>query len=142
VVVTLPEPSAAGSGRRLALWALAGYLVFLYTIAVFLFQMPSPRPNLVPFHTMAGDWRAGGFPLLVNFLGNIVAFLPMGAVPARLWPGRFRLAHAAAFGLGFSLLIEASQLALGTRVPDVDDLILNTLGAAVGYALLGRRRLL
>lgn len=120
--------------------ALLAYLIFLYSIALFLFPSPGARPNTIPFRSMAHDLRAGGVPLVVNFLGNLVAFLPMGAVPARLFPGRFRAIHAAAFGLGFSLLIEASQFVSGVRVPDVDDLILNTTGSLLGYYFLGRRR--
>lgn len=37
-------------------------------------------------------------------------------------------------GFGLSLVIELSQL-LNNRRTDIDDLILNTLGAALGYAL-------
>ena len=34
-----------------------------------------------------------------------------------------------------SLLIETLQWAFGTGVPQVEDILLNTLGAALGYAL-------
>ena len=37
-------------------------------------------------------------------------------------------------GFGFSLLIEVFQL-FNTRLSDVDDLIMNSLGTAVGFAI-------
>lgn len=116
-----------------------GYLVFLYAIAVFFFRSEDGGVNAEPFRTMVEDWRTGGRPLVVNFVGNLVAFMPMGAVPSRLLWGRLRWRwwHAGVFGLGFSLLIEGSQLYSGRRCADVDDLILNTAGAMLGFALLG-----
>ena len=45
-----------------------------------------------------------------------------------------RFSRAVLAGAGFSLLIECSQL-LTNRACDIDDLIANTLGAALGYAL-------
>jgi glycopeptide antibiotics resistance protein len=120
--------------------AFVAYIVFLSFIALFLFPADHPPPNLAPFRTMADDWRHGGLPFLVNFVGNFVAFLPMGAAPRFLLGGRFWLRHATAFSLGLSLLIELSQFYSGRRVFDVDDLILNTLGGVVGYTLVAARR--
>ena len=41
--------------------------------------------------------------------------------------------RAIAAGAGFSLIIELIQLFFRARVTDIDDLILNTLGFAIGY---------
>ena len=60
--------------------------------------------------------------------------MPLGLLVPRLWPQR-RLGTVTALGLGLSLLVEACQYLLGTGVPDVDDLLLNTLGAMLGYGL-------
>ena len=49
-----------------------------------------------------------------------------------LTDGRFALTIAAS--LGISLFIESTQLPL-PRTTDVDDLILNTTGALIGYGL-------
>jgi glycopeptide antibiotics resistance protein len=38
-------------------------------------------------------------------------------------------------GLFLSLVIEFLQYAFGTGISEADDLILNTLGALIGYAL-------
>ncbi len=68
-----------------------------------------------------------------TFLANIVMFMPFGFCPALLWRNS-RWYRA----LGVSLLIteniECWQLFIG-RTFDVDDLILNTLGAMLGWAL-------
>jgi len=40
-----------------------------------------------------------------------------------------------AAGFGCSLCIELSQLPFSSRVSDIDDLILNTLGFALGYGI-------
>ncbi len=122
-------------------WLLAGfwaYLAFLFFIALFLFPAGDATPNLMPFKTMRDDWTKGGWPFLINFVGNLVAFMPMGAVPRVNFGNRFRRWHAAAFGLGLSTLIEGGQLFSGRRVFDVDDLILNTTGALIGYTLASR----
>ena len=45
--------------------------------------------------------------------------------------------HVAVFSLSISFVIEVGQYISGRRVPDVDDLILNTLGGMLGYLALG-----
>ena len=68
------------------------------------------------------------------YLLNIVLFVPLGFLLPLLWEkqnGLFRILLA---GASFSLLIELSQL-LNIRNSDIDDLLLNTLGAIIGFAL-------
>ena len=65
---------------------------------------------------------------------NVVLFLPFGLLLPLLWPALDRLGRVAAGGFAFSLLIELSQL-LNNRRTDVDDLLMNTLGAALGLLL-------
>ncbi len=84
---------------------------------------------------MVRDWQTGGWPFVVNFVGNIVAFVPMGLIPPLLRKRPTALWQAASFSLAISLLIETGQLVSGRRVPDVDDLILNTLGGTLGFLL-------
>ena len=72
---------------------------------------------------------------LINFIGNTAMFIPLGIV----WPIVFKeldtpLKNLTA-GAGFSLLIEILQLPFFDRVSDIDDLLLNTLGFAVGYGV-------
>lgn len=127
-------------GQCVALSVIAAYILFLLDLAWFQFPSQHPSPNAIPFRSMMGDWKDGGRPFVVNFLGNIVAFIPMGMMPATAWPRRARAWHAAAFSLALSTLIEAVQYQTGRRVADVDDLILNTAGGLLGYGLLRLHR--
>lgn len=122
------------TGRRLAQVSLCGYVLFMLGITLLIFRSRSPAHNFVPFQSILHDCLEGTWrDFLVNFLGNIVAFLPLGA----LYPiarGRLRSTwEPVLFCTLFSLVIEASQWVSGRRVADVDDLILNTLGGALGY---------
>ena len=65
---------------------------------------------------------------------NVVMFVPFGFLVPLIWRKREKFWQVFAAGLGFSLLIELSQL-LCYRGTDVDDLIMNTLGAIVGFLL-------
>lgn len=92
-----------------------------------------PRINLVPFRIFADSRASGPGYFIINFLGNIGMFLPIGFFTALLWarPAFFKSAGA---GFLISLAIELCQLPID-RGTDIDDLWLNTLGAALGYAL-------
>ncbi len=70
---------------------------------------------------------------LINFVGNIALFLPLGFFPPLLWQN-VSLKSAALIGFAVSAFIELCQLPL-PRDFDVDDLILNTLGAVLGWLL-------
>jgi glycopeptide antibiotics resistance protein len=95
--------------------------------------------------------RAARTYLFVDVLGNVAVFVPLGValaaatVPSRsaarsrsgrrrrLWPWWLAVTGA---GLLLSLFIEIAQLAIPSRVTDVDDVILNTFGTAVGALLV------
>jgi glycopeptide antibiotics resistance protein len=123
------------SSRLVLAAVLAAYVLFIVGLAWLRFPAANPRPNWIPFRTIVDDWRTGGRGFVVNFVGNIVAFLPMGFVPPFIRRSRVTVWQIAAFSLAFSLLIETGQLISGRRVPDVDDLILNTVGGVLGFTL-------
>lgn len=78
--------------------------------------------------------------LLINLVGNIAIFMPVGFFPAFLWKRCDSWKGTALWGIGTSLIIESCQLNLD-RCTDIDDLWTNLLGALLGYALfrlLGR----
>lgn len=68
---------------------------------------------------------------LLNLLGNIIMFVPVGLLMPLSSRLRFREAVGACLAL--SSMVEILQLALGRSV-DVDDVLLNTFGGAVGAA--------
>ncbi len=70
-----------------------------------------------------------------NFIGNIIMFIPMGGFLLLLFRKRFRTVIAIAFMA--SSCIELTQLFFHLfgyyRFIDVDDVLLNTFGAGIGY---------
>ena len=82
--------------------------------------------NLIPFSAGPID--------VVSYLLNVVLFLPLGFLLPLLWPKQDRFWQILLAGVAFSLLIELSQL-LNLRSTDIDDLLLNTLGAVIGFGL-------
>lgn len=91
-----------------------------------------PMINLVPGHTIAEQLT--GIPGRIgaaNILGNVLLFI----VPAALVRLGFGLSARMTILAGFALsvVIEFLQLALHLgRSTDIDDVILNTLGTAIG----------
>jgi glycopeptide antibiotics resistance protein len=124
------------SRRIVILVLLAFYVVFLFDLALLQFPSTNPQPNVLPLQSIIRDLRHGDRDLVVNFLGNLVAFLPIGLIPPLARPRATAAWHVAVFALTLSALIEALQYASGRRVADIDDLILNTLGALLGYFTL------
>lgn len=126
--------------RRRAIWLLMiGYILFVLDLTWLQFPTPRPGANVVPLRSMIGDWKAGGQELVVNFLGNIAVFIPIGMMPALARPRRAAAWHSAVFCLMLSLVIESVQYTSGCRTADVDDIILNTAGGVLGYGIVGMR---
>lgn len=88
--------------------------------------------NLVPFRSIQTyfiHYGPDGF--LVNFVGNIVMFMPWGFGLTLLWKKNQRIWLVALYSLGLTVFIESVQLFIGRSV-DVDDLILNFVGSCLG----------
>ena len=110
--------------------ALLGYLTLIMPFTL----GPGVKLNLIPFAMMAEDFRLGARHVLLNLIGNLGIFAPVGLLSAVMLGPRATALRVGAIGLGFSLIIEALQWAFGRRVADVDDVILNTTGTLLGYA--------
>jgi hypothetical protein len=127
---------AAAQGRVrwlvwLALAAAMGVILWLTLVLVF-GDAGGTGLNLELFVEIRRALRSGGSGHL-NLVGNVLMFVPVGALVAWL-SRRARVLTAASVGLLFSLAIELTQLSLG-RVGDIDDVILNTAGALLGGLL-------
>jgi len=71
--------------------------------------------------------------VLINLLGNVVAFLPFGYFLPSLSKKNRNFIYVTLLSFEFSLMIECIQLFSKVGSFDVDDLILNTLGGSLGY---------
>lgn len=78
--------------------------------------------NLIPFSSSGA----------LTYILNIIMFMPLGFLIPLIWE-RFRNFISILWtGLGFSLAIEICQL-FNHRATDIDDLMMNTIGAILGY---------
>ena len=100
-----------------------------------LLQLSTIHPSLVPF-------------CLKNTLGNIALFLPLGIL-LPLASARYRSLKRTLFlAVCFSVAIEMVQFFAwfigNTRAADIDDVLLNTMGACLGFLvyrlLIGKRQ--
>ena len=123
--------------KRLILWLLTIiWLAVLFRITVF-------RPGCFSNGLFSGriEWDAFAYYAKLArvgywryftylFVGNLIWFAPAGVLVrlrgCKLW-------QAALGGFALSLAVETSQFILGSGVSELDDLILNTCGAVLGF---------
>jgi glycopeptide antibiotics resistance protein len=105
--------------------------------------------NLVPFRDHAWAVRcllsdcasviSAAYSIVVDVLGNVAVFFPIGLSLAGVLGGlpyRRRLRTVIAIGAALSISIELIQLTIPSRATDVDDVLFNTIGTALGAAFL------
>ncbi|WP_394920638.1 VanZ family protein [uncultured Robinsoniella sp.] len=97
----------------------------LFDLTMYGIEVRAGEVNLLPF---SRDIDLTGYVL------NILLFVPLGFLLPVIWPRSGKLTYMVLFGFCFSLVIEISQLCNHRRT-DVDDLIMNTIGAVIGYLL-------
>lgn len=106
--------------------------------------------NFVPFRTIRDFWAVaqageGGYWTrfaIVNLAGNVVMFVPLGFFLPCLWRKARRLGWTLLVSAAVILAVEIAQPLTLRGSGDIDDLILNLIGVAIGYALFAivRRR--
>ena len=73
--------------------------------------------------------------MIWNVIGNTAMFIPTGIILPIIYRKMDHFGKVIAAGAFISLCIELMQLPFATRVTDIDDLILNTLGVMIGYGI-------
>lgn len=96
--------------------------------------------SFIPFNSIIDFFEDGrSYIILRQVGGNFILILPLGFLAPLIWKKRRRFWKALQFGFLFSLVIELTQLLISAiigytyKIFDVDDLILNTAGFAIGY---------
>lgn len=95
------------------------------------------RYNLIPFVEIRRFWmyreQVGTFAMVLNIFGNVVGFVPFGYILPVINDRLRNWLLIVVSGFSLSLCVEAAQLIFRVGSFDVDDLLLNTLGALLGY---------
>lgn len=89
-------------------------------------NFPPEEINLIPFYWLTEGVRP--------YLENILLFIPLGFMLPCIWKKYEVLWQTARSGITFSFIIEMSQL-FNRRITDIDDLLMNTLGALIGWVI-------
>jgi VanZ family protein len=121
--------------RRRAAWLLALTLVLIFYASFFPFRFDVGR--------LVAAWQGGpgqllpwGYSARADRAGNLLSYLPVGALLAYLAPPRWRapLAFVGAVALAGALTvtIELLQHMTRSRVPNLVDVAMNATGGAVG----------
>ena len=138
--------------RKLHISLLAVYSAFMLWL---LFDRPGYDPtipyweqvtqqlNLVPFRTLRlfanlldSSVRSHILMAVINLGGNIIMFIPLGLLLPKVFPKLSTLPLVLLATAMVITLVEITQLFTLVGSCDIDDLILNLLGAAIGYGIL------
>ena len=126
------------------------YVLFLYGYRngnQFNFKLFSKEhfemPNIIPFRTIfsylerLNNSTINANIVVTNLLGNLVMFVPMGMSLPVLFNEKFnKLWKTIVFIIVLVIIIEITQFITFTGSADIDDLILNTIGAIIGYEII------
>ena len=135
-------------GKKERIISITIFVIYIIALGYFLFFAESMgrttrgdeyHYNLQPLFEIKRIWRSshilGMKYVILNFAGNVIAFIPFGYLLPKMVKKKPRLFHTVLFSFEFSLLVELTQLISRTGSFDVDDLILNTFGGLIGYIL-------
>lgn len=131
------------SKKLLGLILFTAYLIVLLYFTIFSESLGRTeanaelRYNLILFTEIKRFWiyrqQLGLWACFMNIVGNVLAFIPCGYLIPAIISSRRSFADAVFTGFLVSFIIECTQLVFRVGSFDVDDLLLNTLGAAIGY---------
>ncbi|EIT84692.1 hypothetical protein A374_13410 [Fictibacillus macauensis ZFHKF-1] len=128
------------ASKKRMLWIfVVVYAVMVLYITLFSFNtyVYGKATNIVPFASIQLMWRSQSVLLVLkNIVGNLLLFFPFGLLLPLIFSSFQRLKTILFVGFGGSFLIEVIQYQWAKRIFDVDDIILNGLGALLGWLLV------
>ncbi|WP_407269877.1 VanZ family protein [Radiobacillus sp. PE A8.2] len=127
--------------KIIILLAFIGYVMVLAYLLFFSQYRNSVQGivayNIIPFQSISrylDNFNGFSFRLMTdNFFGNMLAFYPMGLLLPVLIKRLRNVFSMTGIAFTFSFLVECLQFLFRLGAFDVDDMILNTTGAVVGY---------
>ena len=119
--------------------ALIYFLFFADRYGQIAFAQREYHYNLVLFTEIRRFWnyreQLGLLAVAANLLGNVVGFMPFGMILPLICRNARGFFFITFSGFTLSLCVEVTQLMTKLGSFDVDDLAMNTLGAAAGYVI-------
>lgn len=106
------------------------YFLLLYYLLLSMENDISSGFNLIPFREMT-RYEMGSRMFMYNVVGNIVLFIPFGYFISDFLKAK-KISHILIVSIIASLTAELIQSQIG-RAFDVDDIILNVVGAILGF---------
>lgn len=133
--------------RRIRSAGMCLFVLYMATLVYFLFFAESYgragdiareyRYNLELFEEITRFWvyrkDVGTLAMALNLFGNVIGFIPFGYILPIINPRLQNCLLVTVSGFSLSLCVETVQLVFRVGCFDVDDLVLNTLGAFLGY---------
>ncbi len=123
--------------RYTAMFFLLAYLVLLIYLTFFSSHYGRGSEhrgvNLIPFSTIL-QYLTGNMGIrnvAVNLAGNIAAFMPLGFLLPYI--KSMKISKVIIITLLLTLIIEIAQYLTYSGISDIDDILLNLLGAVFGY---------
>ncbi|CAF1786471.1 VanZ family protein [Bacillus subtilis] len=137
-----------------SIYILAAFVYLTGVICMTLFPIPTDpllihdraaegfqeTNNLIPFNTIKDALTGSSLSVTVYQIGgNIILLFPLGCFLPLLFKRMRQAKRVIIAGFIASLIIETSQFTISSMIGltyrsfDVDDLILNTIGTAIGY---------
>lgn len=130
ITLTLFDPMWGRSGFHLVSWNSKEFSYYI-----------NNSVNLIPFKTIINYISAFNSlystrNVLLNLLGNLVALMPMAFFLPLLFKKQSKFKNFVIANVLIVLCIEITQLLTASGSCDIDDVILNTLGAVIMYFIL------
>ncbi len=137
----------AGSKKVIRLVGSILFFLYILLLIYFLFFAEwygrtsevhlEPQYNLIPMLEIKRFWiyreQIGIWNVFLNLGGNVFGFVPYGFILPILHPYLNRGWFVIFSGMLMSIIVETMQLIGGVGSCDIDDVILNTTGAFLGY---------
>ena len=116
--------------------AMVVYIAALMEIVALRLGLPrnTQAVNFTLLESTVGALHLGFGTFVYHVVGNMIWFVPLGWLGRKLWP-KLTVLQLTLIGAVVSVGLEATQWLLHSGIADVDDVLLNALGAMVGAAL-------
>lgn len=117
--------------QQRAIIFLSAYITILLEVSILFRPIGEIHQiDLIPF-----DMPGGTRYIVLYSIANVLVFIPLGFLVPMIWTKLCKTGDIIVIGFLSSLLIEISQLVLQCGVFQTEDMIMNTIGAAIGYRI-------